>query len=133
MNEFSFFPALLKMFFALAIVIGLLVATMYVLRKYLSHSPSGSWDGSLIQIIATRYLGPKCSILMVEVLGKVIVLGLASGQMTVLTTINDECALEKMYAARENEAPKPILAERLKQYTEKMKILAGEQKVRQRR
>ena len=133
MNELSFFPALLKMFFALAIVIGLLVATMYVLRRYLSHSPSGSRDGSLIQIIATRYLGPKCSILMVEVLGKVIVLGLTSGQMTVLTTIDDECALEKMYAARENEGPKPILAERLKQYTEKMMTLAREQKVRQRR
>ena len=133
MNELSFFPALLKMFFALAIVIGLLVATMYVLRRYLGHSPSGNRDGSLIQVIATRYLGPKCSILMVEVLGKVIVLGLTSGQMTVLTTIDDECALEKMYAAREYETPKPILAERLKQYTEKMKTLAREQKVRRKR
>lgn len=133
MNELSFFPALLKMFFALAIVIGLLVATMYVLRRYLSHSPSGSRDGSLIQVIATRYLGPKCSILMVEVLGKVIVLGLTSGQMTVLTTIDDECALEKMHAAREYETPKPILAERLKQYTEKMKTLAREQKVGRKR
>jgi flagellar biosynthetic protein FliO len=133
MNELSFFPALLKMFFALAIVIGLLVATMYVLRKYLNHSPSGSPDGSLIQIIATRCLGPKCSILMVEVLGKVVVLGLTSGQMTVLTIIDDECALEKMYTARENEAPKPILAERLKQYAEKVKALAREQKVRQKR
>lgn len=129
MNELSFFPALLKMFFALAIVIGLLVASMYVLRKYLSHAPSGSRDGSLIQIIATRYLGPKCSILMVEVLGKVIVLGLTGGQMTVLTTIDDEFALEKMHAARGHEAPKPMLAERLKQCTEKMKTLAREQKV----
>lgn len=133
MNELSFFPALLKMFFALAIVIGLLVASMYVLRKYLSHAPSGSRDGSLIQIIATRYLGPKCSILMVEVLGKVIVLGLTSGQMTVLTTIDDEFALERMHALRGNEAPKPMLAERLKQYTEKMKALAREQKVGQKR
>ncbi|MHB8910341.1 MAG: flagellar biosynthetic protein FliO [Syntrophales bacterium] len=133
MNEVSFFPALLKMVFALAIVIGLLVATMYVLRRYLSHSPSGSRDGSLIQIVATRYLGPKCSILMVEVLGKVIVLGLTNGQMTVLTTIDDEYALEKVYAARENEAPKPVLAELLKQYTDKMKALAREPKVRQKR
>lgn len=133
MNELSFFPALLKMFFALAIVIGLLVASMYVLRKYLSHAPSGSRDGSPIQIIATRYLGPKCSILMVEVLGKVIVLGLTSGQMTALTTIDDEFALERISSLRGHEAPKPMLAERLKQYTEKMKALAREQKAGQKR
>jgi flagellar biosynthetic protein FliO len=133
MNEISFFPALLKMFFALAIVIGLLVAAMYVFRRYLGHSPSGSRDGSLIQIVSTRYLGPKCSILMVEVLGKVIVLGLTSGQMTVLTTIDDDRALEKMNAVREHEAPKPVLVNHLKRYTEKIKTLAREQKVRQKR
>lgn len=131
MNELSFFPALLKMFFALAIVIGLLVAAMYVLKRYLSHSPSGSRDGSLIQIISHRYLGPKCSILMVEVLGKVIVLGLTGGQMTMLTTIDDDHALEKINAVRENDATKPVLADRLKRYTEKMKTFAREQKVRQ--
>jgi flagellar biosynthetic protein FliO len=133
MNELSFFPALLKMFFALAVVIGLLVAAMYVLRRYLGHSPSGSRDGSLIQIVSTRYLGPKCSILMVDILGKVIVLGLTSGQMTVLTTIDDDRALEKMNAVRENEMSKPVLVDRLKRYTEKMKTLTREQKVRQKR
>ncbi len=133
MNELSFFPALLKMFFALAIVIGLLVATMYVLKRYLNHSPSGSRDGSLIQIVSTRYLGPKSSILMVEVLGKVLVLGLTSSQMTVLTTIDDDQALEKMNTLRENEASKPVLVDRLKRYTEQIKTLAREQKVRPKR
>ncbi len=133
MNEVSFFPAILKMFFALAIVIGLLVATMYVLRRYLGNAPSGSRDGSLIQIVATRYLGPKSSIMVVEVLGKVIVLGLTGGQMTVLTTIDDESALEKMDALRELEAPKPVLVDRLKRYTEQMKVLVREQKARQKR
>jgi flagellar biosynthetic protein FliO len=130
MNELSLFPALLKMFFALAIVIGLLVATMYVLRRWLSHSPSGRRESSLIQIVSTRYLGPKCSILMVEVLGKVIVLGLAGGQITVLTTIEDDRILEKINAIRESETFKPVLADRLKQYTEKIKNLTSEQKVR---
>jgi flagellar biosynthetic protein FliO len=133
MNEISFFPALLKMFFALSIVVGLLVAAMYVFRRYLGHSPSGSRDGSLIQIVSTRYLGPKCSILMIEVLGKVIVLGLTSGQMTVLTTIDDDYALEKMNDVRVNEAPKPVLVDHLKRYTEKLKTLTRELKARQKR
>lgn len=131
MNEISFFPALLKMFFALAVVIGLLVATMYVLRRYLNHSPSGSKDGSLIKIVSSRYLGPKCSIMMVEVAGRIIVLGLSNGQMTVLTTIDDVDALEKMHAAKESEAPGQILADHLKRYTDKMKSLTREQKVGQ--
>lgn len=133
MNELSFFPALLKMFFALAIVIGLLVATMYVLKRYLNHSPSGGRDGSLIQIVSNRYLGPKSSILMVEVLGKVLVLGVTSSQMTVLATIDDDSALEKMNAVREHEASRPVLADRLKRYTEKIKTLSREQKVRPKR
>ncbi|MCG6535640.1 MAG: flagellar biosynthetic protein FliO, partial [Syntrophales bacterium LBB04] len=129
MNELSFFPALLKMFFALAIVIGLLMATMYVLRRYLNHSPSGSRDDSLIKIVSSRYLGPKCSILMVEVLGKIIVMGLSNGQMTVLATIDDDRSLEKIHTARENEMHKPILADRLKRYSDMMKPLARDQKV----
>ncbi len=131
MNEISFFPALLKMFFALAVVIGLLVATMYVLRRYMNHSASGNRDGSLIQIVSSRYLGPKCSILMVEVLGRVIVLGLSNGQMTVLTTIDDDRVLEKIHAIRENETSRPILADCLKRYTEKMKAPTREQKIGQ--
>ncbi|MFH1079619.1 MAG: flagellar biosynthetic protein FliO [Pseudomonadota bacterium] len=132
MNEIAFFPSLLKMLFALAIVIGLIVATMYVLRKYLNPPPV-SRDGSLIQIVSTRYIGPKCSIMLVEVLGNVIVLGLANGQMTVLTTIVDDQALEIMKTVRENESLQPVLVDRLKRYTDKFKTLAREQKGRQKR
>jgi flagellar biosynthetic protein FliO len=132
MNEIAFVPSLLKMLFALAIVIGLIAATMHILRKYL-NPPSVSRDGSLIQIISTRYIGPKCSIMLVEILGTVIVLGLANGQMTVLATISDDQALEIIRTVREHEPFKPILADRLKRYTEKIMTITREQKVRQKR
>jgi flagellar biosynthetic protein FliO len=132
MNEIAFVPSLLKMLFALAIVIGLIATTMHILRKYL-NPPSVSRDGSLIQIISTRYIGPKCSIMLIEILGTVIVLGLANGQMTVLATISDDQALEIMKTVREHESFKPILADRLKRYTEKIMTITREQKVRQKR
>jgi flagellar biosynthetic protein FliO len=130
MNEIAFFPALLKMLFALAVVIGLIVVTMYVLRKYL-NPPSVSRDRSIIQIVATRYIGPKCSIMLVDVLGTVIVLGLTNGQMTVLTTLCDDQAAGILKTAKENEPLKPLLADRLKRYTEKMMTMSREQQCRQ--
>jgi flagellar biosynthetic protein FliO len=132
MNEIAFFPSLLKMLFALAVVIGLMAVTMHVLRKYL-NPPSVSRGGSLIQIISTRYIGPKCSVMLVEVLGTVIVLGLANGQMTVLTTLSDSQVLEIMKAVRENEPLKPVFADRLKRYTDKIRTMTHEEKVGQKR
>ena len=130
MNEIAFFPALMKMLVALVVVIGLIAASMYVLRKYL-NPPSVSRDGSLIQIVATRYIGPKCSIMLVEVLGTVIVLGLANGQMTVLTTLTDDQAAGIRKTATEQGPLKPLLADRLKRYTEKIITMSREQKCRQ--
>jgi len=128
MNEIAFFPSLLKIVFALAIVLGLMVAAMYVAKKYMNRTASGNGDGSLIQIIASRYIGPKSSILLLDVAGKGIVVGLSNGQLTLLTQIDDETVLERMKTAREREIANPVLADFLKRYSAKIKTLSGERK-----
>ena len=92
----SFLPSLVKMLFALAIVLGMMIGAMYFIRKIL-HSTTPEMDrGALIRILAGRYLGPKNSILVVDVAGQIIVIGLSNQQMTVLTTISDKEALNKL-------------------------------------
>jgi len=92
----SFLPSLVKMLFALALVIGLMIGAMYFIKKIL-HSTSPEMDrGSLIRILASRYLGPKNSILIVDVAGEIIVIGLSNSQMSMLTTISDKDALDKL-------------------------------------
>ncbi len=128
MNEIAFFPSFLKILFALAIVLGLMIAAVYLMRRFMNHTSAGHRDGSLIQVISTRYLGPKSSILLVDVLGKGIALGLSNGQMTLLTVIDDSEALEKMKSLRQSEPPNPVLADFLKRYTNKFKTVNNAQK-----
>jgi flagellar biosynthetic protein FliO len=130
MNEIAFFPSFLKILFALAVVLGLMVAAAYLIRRFMNHPSSGHRDGSLIQVVSTRYIGPKSSILLVDVLGKGIVLGISNGQMTLLTAIDDSQALEKMKTIRQAETSNPVLADFLKRYTDKFKTVNGAQRGR---
>jgi len=59
-----------------------------------------------------------------------IVLGLSNGQMTLLTAIDDSEALEKMKTLRQSEPSNPVLADFLKRYTDKFKMLNNAQKGR---
>lgn len=101
MESVAFWPSFLKMLFALAVVLGLLVGAMYFFRRLLQQTPAGGYDNMAINVVAARYLGPKSSIMLIEVLGKFIVIGIANNQMSHLATITDPEALEEF----KNSAP----------------------------
>ena len=128
MNEISFFPSFLKLLFALAVVLGLMAAAVYLLRRFMNHTAAGARDGSLIRILSSRYLGPKSSILLVDVLGKGIVVGLSNGQMTRLAEIDDREALAQVQTPGQHAPANPALTDVLKRYTEKIAGLHGLQK-----
>ncbi|ABC77213.1 flagellar biosynthetic protein FliO [Syntrophus aciditrophicus] len=121
METVSFFPSLLKMLFALAIVLGMMIGAMYFIKRIL-HSTTPEIDrGALIRIVASRYLGPKNSIMVVDVAGQIIVIGLSNQQMTVLKTISDKEALERMRKLPvESEMPSAAFAEQFSRYKEKI-------------
>jgi flagellar protein FliO/FliZ len=96
MDSIAFWPSFFKMLFALAVVLGLLVGAMYFFRRILQRPTAGGHDNGAINVVTARYLGPKSSIMLVEVLGKFIVIGLANNQMSHLATITDPEALEKL-------------------------------------
>lgn len=92
----DFFSSLIKMVSALAVVLGIMIAAMYFLRKFIKGAGTGVDDGKFIKIISTRYIGPKCSIMLMDVLSNIIVVGIANNQITMLTTISDPKALERV-------------------------------------
>ena len=51
---------------------------------------------TLIHIIATCHLSPKNSIMLVEALGQVMLVGVSNQQMSMLATINDPGAMERI-------------------------------------
>jgi flagellar biosynthetic protein FliO len=96
MGSVDFFSSLIKMISALAVVLGIMIAAMYFLKKFVKGSGTGVDDGKCIKIISTRYIGPKCSIMLMDVLNSIIVIGIANNQITMLTTISDPKALERL-------------------------------------
>ena len=84
------------MLVALAIVIALMIGAMYLLKKYF-YQPSAAINGNtMIRIISTCHLNPKNSILLVDVLGQAMLLGVSNHQMSILGTITDPEALENV-------------------------------------
>lgn len=123
MESVSFLPSFLKMLFSLAVVIGLLVGAMYFFRRILQHTTVGAnADSGVINILAARYVGPKSSIMLVEVLGNVLVVGISSNQMSHLATISDPAALEKLKYKNRQEKIVPSVADYLKRHKVGLRI-----------
>jgi len=96
MDSISFFWSFFKMLASLALVIALMIGAMYLMKKYFYQSPSIVQGTGVINIISTRPIGPKNSIMLIEVLGKLILVSISGQQMSTLTTIEDPIAIEKM-------------------------------------
>jgi flagellar protein FliO/FliZ len=96
LDSISFFWSFFKMLASLAVVIALMIGAMYLLKKYF-YQPSTAINGnSMIRIISTCHLNPKNSILLVDVLGQVMLLGVSNHQMSILGTITDPEVLDKV-------------------------------------
>lgn len=93
---------------ALAIVIAMMIGTAYVLKKYFYRSPETAGGNPMIHILSDRYLGPKSSILLVDVLGQVMLLGVSATQISALGTITDPEALENLKTIRLQPRALPI-------------------------
>ena len=93
---------------ALSIVIAMMIGTAYVLKKYFYRSPETINGNPMINILSARYLGPKNSILLVDVLGQVMVLGVSTTQISTLGTISDPKALENLKNLRLQHKAPPV-------------------------
>jgi flagellar protein FliO/FliZ len=128
MDSVSFFPSFLKMLAALAIVLGLMIGAMYVLKRFLHQTVPGMDDGQTIRILSTRYLGPKNSIMLVDVLGQLMVIGLSNQQMSLLTTISDIRAIERLQNLQVSMKKTPVVMDHLTRYKDILRVMTGPRK-----
>ena len=106
MGGVDFFSSLVTMVSALAVVLGIMIAAVYFLKKFIKGGGTGIDDGKFIKIISTRYIGPKCSIMLMDVLSNIIVVGIANNQITMLATIADPKLLAHLKEVeREKKGP----------------------------
>ena len=124
MSTFEFLASLLKMISALAVVLGVMLACLWAARKFMNNKGKGVDDGQMIRVLSTRYLGPKSSILLLDVLGNVIVVGVTGTQISMLTTITDEESLERLRAPRSGDSSSQPFLDQITLYKRKLKTLS---------
>jgi len=88
-QQFSFLASLLQMIAALALVIGLILIIWHFSGKLLRGIPAGQHLLSKhIRLVETRYLGPKKSLLLVEIGGEYLLLSSSEAGLTLIKQID---------------------------------------------
>jgi len=62
--------SLMKMFFMLILLIGLLILTVWLLRKFLNARMQSASQGKSIQILESRTISPKSILYLIEIDGE---------------------------------------------------------------
>ena len=124
MGTFDFIASLVKMISALAVVLGVMLASLWAVRKFMKKTGTGVDDEQKIRVLSTRYLGPKSSIMLLDVLGNVIVVGVTGSQISMLTTITDEESLERLRSTRTGERDSQPFLDQITLYKRKLKTMS---------
>ena len=85
--------ASLKMLVGLAVVLLALLVFRYLVRR-VTRRYEGPFPGGRIRVLASRCIGVKKSISLVQVPGTVLVLGVTQDRITCLTQISEKALLE---------------------------------------
>jgi len=105
---------LAQMVFGLLLVVGLIFALAWLLRRMQGAAPRG---GQVIEIIGSRTIGPRDRLLLVQVGDEQILLGISPGRITPLHVMNTPVNLPA-----KTEQATPEFAQRL------MELLGKDQK-----
>jgi flagellar protein FliO/FliZ len=74
-----------QMFLGLALILGLLYATLLFLKRF---GGGGAGGANLLKVRGAAPVGPRERVVLVEVAGKVLVLGVAPGRVNTLHTLD---------------------------------------------
>lgn len=89
---------LLRSVLALGLVIALMVGAMYAFRRF--TGPRGAGAGPLpISVISRAFMGQKSSIVIVDVAGEVLVLGISTGAVNLLLRLDDPEVIKDLKSA----------------------------------
>jgi len=100
----DFITTAIKMFSALLLVLGVFLGTFYLLRRVMKRDVANPGKKN-IRIIDRNYIGVKKSVALVEVPGKVLVLGVTNDHISLLTQIDDPASIEQLKRVDRAGAP----------------------------
>lgn len=99
------FSSGVRMVSALAITLGLLLFTFYLLRRFFSKKGGVIGSRGLVRVISTTHLGNRGSLVLADVAGEKLLLGLSAQTITLLAKIDRQETLEKIAAVEKDTQP----------------------------
>ena len=109
----------LQMLTALSIVLGGLLIVFYLIKRFFKKDVGGTREQA-IKILASKYIGVKKNIALVEVPGAVLVLGITNERISLLTKIEDESIID--HVRQKKSRMTPSFSDHLQRVTAKFKI-----------
>jgi len=85
----SVWSVVLRMSVAVVIVVALMIACVWFIKK-LKGNPAGDQDNFSIRVLAKKYIDTKHAIYIVDILGKIYILGKGDGQLSLISEIEGE-------------------------------------------
>ena len=104
---------------ALAVVLGVLIAAAFIARRFMSRNRGGS-QGDMIQVLASRYIGPKNSILVIQVLERLLVVAVSGSQLSLLCSMDDVHLSEAIRMSTEGIGKESSFLKHLSRHTSRM-------------
>ena len=89
-----------KTFATLCVVLGLLILVLYLAKRFFMNRNSANSD-TMFKTLSSYYLAPKARIMLIEVMGEKLVIGVSQDNIRFLKKI--ECAGEGPKENRETE------------------------------
>ncbi len=96
-------PAFLKTSMMLSFVIALLVLVFYFIKRF-SAARGIKGSDKFIKTLCIHYLSPKEKLVLIDVLGEKILIGVTAQNITRITTINCEPESDKKFDEEESKA-----------------------------
>ncbi len=94
-----------KMFYTLALVLGVMFLVFFIFKKTVwKHSLGG--DKQLVKVLGSGFLGPRKTISLVEVAGEILIVGISGDTITLLSNIKDEKKIEKIKSDQNGDPSK---------------------------
>lgn len=114
MNSPELFSSILKIVSALAVTLGVMIIAAYLFKKIMNKGGVKINDRGLIKILSVKYLGPKSSIMLVNVLEHIMVIGISNSGISLLTEIVGAESLKQLKNIQGQESKRAPFSDYLK-------------------
>lgn len=103
LNPPDLYLAAVKTFSILFIILAVILMIFYLIKRFWPKGSGFMGSNRWIRVIAATYIAPKKMVSLVEVAGEVIVLGLTSDHITMLTKVTNEQMIHHLKESQEKK------------------------------